>query len=63
MEVDGDQIATLTKTAMQDENLQKTMIASGFEPILDSGPDEAQKMVVDETKRWLPIIKETGFKM
>ena len=58
-----DQIARLTRTAMADEGLQKTMIESGFEPVLDSSPEAAQKLSADETARWLPIIKETGFKM
>ena len=58
-----DQIATLTRAAMADEALQKTMIVSGFEPLVDSGPEAAQQMVVDELARWVPIMKSTGFKM
>jgi tripartite-type tricarboxylate transporter receptor subunit TctC len=58
-----DKITELTRTAMADEALQKTLIASGFEPVLDSGPEAAQKMVVDELARWKPIMKETGFKI
>ncbi len=57
-----DQIAKATAAAITDENFQKPMIASGFEPILDSGPDAAQRMVADELKRWVPIMKATGFK-
>ena len=57
-----DQIAQATTVAMSDENFQKPMINSGFEPILDSGPDAARKMVADELKRWVPIMKATGFK-
>jgi tripartite-type tricarboxylate transporter receptor subunit TctC len=58
-----DRITALTRTAMADEALQKTLIASGFEPIVDSGPEAAQQMVVDEMARWVPIMKATGFKM
>ena len=57
-----DQISQATRTAMADETFQKPMIASGFEPILDSGPDAAQRMVADELARWAPIMKATGFK-
>ena len=57
-----DQIAQATKTAMADESLLKPIINSGFEPVLDSGPEAAQKMVEDEIKRWVPIMKATGFK-
>jgi tripartite-type tricarboxylate transporter receptor subunit TctC len=58
-----DQIARLTRTAMADEGLHTAMIESGFEPVLDSSPEAAQKLAADETARWLPIVKETGFKM
>jgi tripartite-type tricarboxylate transporter receptor subunit TctC len=58
-----DQIAQATRTAMLDENFQKPMITSGFEPILDSGPDAAQRMIADELGRWAPIMKATGFKV
>jgi tripartite-type tricarboxylate transporter receptor subunit TctC len=57
-----DQIAQATATAIKDEGFQKPLIASGFEPILDSGPDAALRMVADELKRWVPIMKATGFK-
>jgi tripartite-type tricarboxylate transporter receptor subunit TctC len=57
-----DQLAKATTIAMTDESFQKPMITSGFEPILDSGPEAAQKMVADELKRWVPIMKATGFK-
>ncbi|MEW6452657.1 MAG: tripartite tricarboxylate transporter substrate binding protein [Pseudomonadota bacterium] len=58
-----DQITQLTRAAMADEALQKTMIVSGFEPIVDSGPEAAQQMVSEEMARWVPIMKSTGFKM
>ena len=38
------------------------MIKSGFEPVLDSGPEAAERMVASELARWTPIIKATGFK-
>lgn len=58
-----DKITGLTRTAMADEAVQKTLIASGFEPVVDSGPEAAQQMVADESARWKPIMKETGFKI
>jgi hypothetical protein len=48
---------------MAEDEVQKSLIKSGFEPILDSGPEEASSMVADELARWVPIIKATGFKM
>jgi tripartite-type tricarboxylate transporter receptor subunit TctC len=58
-----DQIARATRAAMQDEEFHKPMITSGFEPIVDSGPEESQRMVASEIARWTPIIKATGFKV
>jgi tripartite-type tricarboxylate transporter receptor subunit TctC len=57
-----DRIAQATATAIKEESFQKPIIASGFEPILNSGPDAAQRMVADELNRWVPIMKATGFK-
>ena len=58
-----DLIAQATHTMMQDEEFQKPLINSGFEPVLDSGPDAVQHMVTSELARWMPIMKATGFKV
>jgi hypothetical protein len=34
-----------------------------FEPLVDSGPDEATRTVREEIARWTPVIKSTGFRM
>jgi tripartite-type tricarboxylate transporter receptor subunit TctC len=56
-----NRIGDATRTAMADPQLQQTMIKSGFEPVLDSGPEAAQKEVASELARWTPIIKKLGF--
>jgi tripartite-type tricarboxylate transporter receptor subunit TctC len=58
-----DLIANETRTAMTDKALQEQMITQGFEPVLDSGPDEAQREVLSELARWTPIVKSLGFKV
>jgi tripartite-type tricarboxylate transporter receptor subunit TctC len=58
-----EQIARATRAAMANETFQKPMIDSGFEPVLDSGPEQAQNEVTSELKRWTPIIRATGFKV
>ena len=58
-----DQIANETRAAMADPQVQDQMIKSGFEPVLDSGPEAAQREVLSELARWVPIIKATGFKV
>ncbi len=57
------EIAKATRAAMNDESFVQPMIDSGFEPLLDSGPDEATQMVREEIARWTPVIKATGFRM
>jgi tripartite-type tricarboxylate transporter receptor subunit TctC len=58
-----DQIAEATRKIMADEELQKVLIMSGFEPILDSGPEATRQFITEELARWTPIMKATGFKM
>jgi tripartite-type tricarboxylate transporter receptor subunit TctC len=58
-----DQIAEATRKIAADEALQKVLIASGFEPILDSGPEATRAFVAAETERWLPVLKAANFKM
>ncbi len=57
-----DLIANETRTAMADKALQEQMITQGFEPVLDSGPEEAQRETLSELERWTPIVKKIGFK-
>lgn len=57
------EIGKATRTAMQDDSFTKPMIDSGFEPITDSGPEQATRLVRDELARWTPVIKSIGFRM
>jgi tripartite-type tricarboxylate transporter receptor subunit TctC len=52
-----------TRKAMADPKIQELLVTSGFEPVLDSGPDAAQQEVASEYARWTPIIKKIGFKV
>jgi tripartite-type tricarboxylate transporter receptor subunit TctC len=56
-------LADETRKAMADPQVQQQMVTSGFEPVLDSGPEPAQQEVANELARWTPIIKATGFKV
>src|SRR3984893_2266450 len=58
-----DRIAQVTRTVVADADVQSILVASGFEPILDSGPDATRQFVSEELARWTPIMKATGFKM
>jgi tripartite-type tricarboxylate transporter receptor subunit TctC len=52
-----------TNTVMADPQVQELMVRSGFEPVIDSGPEAAQQEVAAEFARWTPIIKTLGFKV
>ena len=58
-----NQVAAATRAMMADPDLQKVLASSGFEPILDSGPESATRLVADELARWTPVIKATAFKL
>jgi tripartite-type tricarboxylate transporter receptor subunit TctC len=58
-----DQIVVATRKLMADEAFDKLLVASGFEPTADSGPEQARQLVADEVARWTPIMRATNFKM
>ena len=58
-----EQIAEATRRIVADEEFQRLLVASGFEPVLDSGPEATRQFITAELARWTPIMKATGFKM
>ncbi len=58
-----ERIADATRTVMADVEFQKILVASGFEPVLDSGPQATRQFVTEELARWTPVMKATGFKL
>jgi len=58
-----EQFAASTRTIAADPDFQRTLGTSGFETILDSGPEAAQRLVSDELARWTPVMKATDFKL
>jgi tripartite-type tricarboxylate transporter receptor subunit TctC len=56
-------LAQATRRVMDDADFQRTLATSGFEPIAESGPQQAQRLVRDELARWTPIMKSTNFKL
>src|SRR5215467_9440021 len=57
------ELAQATRRVMDDAEFQRTLATSGFEPIAESGPQQAQRLVSDELARWTPIMKSTNFKL
>jgi tripartite-type tricarboxylate transporter receptor subunit TctC len=58
-----DQLAQATRNAMADQQFQQAFIAAGFDPFLDSTPDETRHFVEGEIARWSPVIKAIGLKL
>ena len=58
-----ERIAEATRQIMADADVQRILVASGFEPILDSSPEATRQFISEELARWTPIMKATGFKM
>jgi tripartite-type tricarboxylate transporter receptor subunit TctC len=58
-----ERIAEATRKVVADADVQRILLASGFEPVLDSGPEATRAFVSAELARWTPIMKATGFKM
>jgi tripartite-type tricarboxylate transporter receptor subunit TctC len=57
------QIAEATRAAMAERELQQLFVKSGFEPVLESGPDHLRRFLDEEITRWGPIIKSIGLKL
>jgi tripartite-type tricarboxylate transporter receptor subunit TctC len=58
-----DKISQATRAALAQPGFQAKLVESGFEPVLDSSPDKAQRFLVAEHDRFVPIIKAIDFKM
>ena len=58
-----EQIAQATRTAMAERDLQQMFTAAGFEPHVDSSPEQARHFLDEEIVRWSPIIKAIGLKL
>jgi tripartite-type tricarboxylate transporter receptor subunit TctC len=58
-----EQIARATGRAMADEEFRQKLIASGFEPHLDSTPETTRRFVEGEISRLAPVIKAIGLKL
>ena len=57
-----DRIAEANHAAMASEEFKKKLIATGFDPVVDT-PAEAQRFVDAERARLVPLVKSVGFKM
>jgi len=57
------QIATATRAAMADDEFRQKLIASGFVPYVDFGPEKARRFVEEQIAHGTPMIKAIGLKL
>jgi tripartite-type tricarboxylate transporter receptor subunit TctC len=58
-----ERIAEATRQIIADADVQRILVASGFEPITDSGPEATRQFITEELSRWTPVMRATGLKM
>jgi tripartite-type tricarboxylate transporter receptor subunit TctC len=58
-----ERIAGASHRAMADKEFQKRLIQAGFEPVMNSGPEQTAKFVKEELVRWTPLLKASGLEM
>ena len=58
-----DQIAGASRQAMADSAFQKRLIEAGFEPVMDSGPEQTAQFIKEELVRWTPLLKASGIRV
>jgi tripartite-type tricarboxylate transporter receptor subunit TctC len=56
------QLAAVTHDVMATKELQDKLVVSGFEPIVDYGPEKTAQYLKAELTRWTPILKASGMK-
>jgi tripartite-type tricarboxylate transporter receptor subunit TctC len=55
-------IADVTRDILREAAFQQRLIEDGFEPLPDSGPEQAAKFVREELARWTPVLTAAGLK-
>ena len=58
-----ERVAEATRQIVADADVQRILVASGFEPITDSGTEATRQFITEELARWTPVMKATGLKM
>ncbi len=58
-----EQVAQATRSGLAERDLQQMFLAAAFEPMPNSGPEQARRFVDDEIARWTPVIRSIGLKL
>jgi tripartite-type tricarboxylate transporter receptor subunit TctC len=52
-----------TQLVRRAETFRARLTQLGYEPMLDQGPEQAERFIRDEQARWTPIIRASGAKL
>lgn len=55
-----DALAAVSREILMKPDFQEKLIEDGFEPLANSGPEQAAKFIRDELVRWTPVLKASG---
>jgi len=58
-----ERVSQASRKALSDPSFQKSLIDSGSEPVLEGSPAAAQRLLEQERKRLLPVIKAMDFRL
>jgi tripartite-type tricarboxylate transporter receptor subunit TctC len=58
-----EHVSDATRRAMADDEFLQKLIASGFEPYVESTPQTAARFLEYEIARWTPVIKAIELKL
>ena len=58
-----ERISQASRKALADPAFQKALVDSGSEPVLDASPAAAQRLLEQERKRIVPVIKAMDFRL
>jgi len=53
-----EQINTVTQTEWADKEFQKKLVDSGFEPLLNYGPERGDRYLREEFAKWNPVVQK-----
>ena len=55
-----DAVAAVSRDILMKGDVQQKLVEDGFEPLTNSGPEQAAKFVREELVRWTPVLKASG---
>lgn len=55
-----DRLVLVNYDVMKDSGIQQKLIEAGMEPVTNSGPEQTAEFIQEDSKRWMPILKQVA---